>query len=431
MSGIDKFASDYLSQTWTGKGDRIKEDEDGNKSSESVDVDQIGTDQYDNVFGTLERTSDKIRGIDRNDNSVWTDAGKDGVIGDVTELDSIFLNSGVDLADGDAEMLYNIIDANGDGIITSDEYEFMMDGDNGITGFSMWRAFSYQDSAFEQDVEKNASTIYTGAVDAKKYDSDPDYKKKIDLLLDDEQKAQLANGQKVKLDFSEGISDTKMSELVSAIIESDGKMTVDDFKDVLNEEDFKELSAIVNDSLDTNSKETKVGSKVYEEIANIEIADDSEYKVDGTTEEQQKIAKYLIDEYDLELTGEDLEAFVKMMPAQADYGTFLRNMAGTYSKGTTLSGTDVQTWMNKNFGISTDVSNLGLSPEDAAAKKEYFDYINDKFALDLTDEQIANLVINDLSLEEIISTIDSSGDQRITDEELKNYLKENGIDMTE
>ena len=182
----DKFsnmAGDYTKRVF--QGERKIYDQNGNEVQQ--------TDIAKDVTAMSQRVSGELHGADlvMADDNIWNDTGNDGVIDDdngewaniFTQLEAGY---GVDISDEDQKMLFDILDANGDGVLTSEEYSFLMHKDNGITGYSLWHSLAYRDDNYQENVALNSSDIYKGAIDSTLFDDPESKESKMLALLDDE-----------------------------------------------------------------------------------------------------------------------------------------------------------------------------------------------------------------------------------------------------
>lgn len=371
MSGIDRIAADYLKQMWAKDGSRI------NDSNPNIDQQDLGTDCSEEVFGTLEDVSKVLIDDDSlftgaGDSSVWTDTGVANQIDDINELNTIFSAVGVDLSADEQKLLFAMIDANGDGVLTKEEYEFMMDGDNGITGFSMWRAFAFQDESTKNEVKENQASIYTGTVNLSKYESDEKYKKLVNSLLNDEQIKDLESGKLVKFDFQEGISNEKIKEIAEEILMSNGDLSISDYKDILNEENFKFLETILEDAIE-GGIDARVGSEVYTEIG--EIIGDGTYSDSEKTGVKDFLVG-LLGEENFDMTDEKFEEFINGLPTDGNPES-------------------VKAYLDANAGFLTEEQKqefLEKAPVDGlyndAAKTRVADFLNYSLGLNLSENDM-------------------------------------------
>lgn len=127
-----------------------------------------GTDETRKVIKTMQNISDELYEnpleLCAADDNLWDYMRDDDGILSKTEYDDVFAqladNYGVEISEEDKDLLYKILDTDGNGELSKDEIDFLMYKGKGITGYSIFHALGTKDDNVADYVEDNASSIF-------------------------------------------------------------------------------------------------------------------------------------------------------------------------------------------------------------------------------------------------------------------------------
>ena len=454
---------------------RVFQGQNGSGESEKYtlnDQDVTGTDIADDIFKTFGRVSEDLTYSEIVDSgkrydSLWTNEGDKKATIDTCEWDEIFDNlkdkTGIEISDADREILFNIMDANGDGTLSAEEYSELMHKENGINAFSLWKMFAEDQDSFAKEIEKGKGEIYKGGVSVS--DFPEDVLKNLPSNIAD--KIRMADGEMINVADMEktplGADSENLKAILEKICDPTSGLELADFENLLHKDDYAWLKEQYEENYAkiVDKKEggnIGLGSGATSKIAEMEIVTDenaegynSKYigikdeQGNPATDNQLKMAKYLCEELGLNVPDEKFADFVLSLPPNEEgdakvNNTFLLELASKYSKGTQISQKDMDTYLE---GIGDDVveqengktisgdSLQQLQTEflefygDADAETANFalgQYLNTEFNLGLTEEQFALIVPEGKTAIEFLQELTEDGS--LTDAEVKARLEE-------
>lgn len=269
INGIEQAAGKYITNKWE------KESKDENK----------------NVQESMKNISDKLYGSENSlfleDDSLWNYEEDCNKTIERSEYENIFSqlsdNFGVDINDSDIATLWNILDTDGNGYLSEEEYAFLTD-DNNITGYSLIHALGTRDDNVADYVESNSTEIYKGSIS---FTSDEEKNALLQTIKDiygedSEEYTKVSNAsenEKLKIE-PKTLGETEITELANTIF-YDSTKSLSSYKELLSDESYNALEAEIN-SLKENA----------------ETAEDTENtNVQETTQDNTATSNFVLENY--------------------------------------------------------------------------------------------------------------------------------------
>ena len=247
ITGVDYSAGKYIEKKWATENKDV-----------NADVQNVMAEISDDLYST-----DNDESLYLADDNLWSyEDGKENLI-NKKDYDNIFSklseDYGVDISKGNLDVLFDILDVNGDKTLSEDEYSFLM-YKGGITGYSLIHALGTRDDNVADYVESNSSNIYKGAV----FFSDSEEKEslldriKVIFGEDSEEYKEVndaAENEKIKIDAKE-LSENEINDLAKKL-KGKGDSSIKDYKIFLTKDCYDALESAIEKLKDAEAEKAE------------------------------------------------------------------------------------------------------------------------------------------------------------------------------